>query len=99
MICVSAKVAKVAKPATPLLLAFSMKASLRKQVEDHLRHDWDGARFPPALAQRIIMANCQRTLCILANRAGDFSNYFWPGVLDRVLSVSHSLALRDTKAI
>jgi hypothetical protein len=38
MICVSAKVAKVAKPATSLLLATSMKASLRKQVEDHLRH-------------------------------------------------------------
>jgi hypothetical protein len=46
MICVAAKVAKVAKPATSLLLAFLMKASLRKHVEDYLRHAWDEARFP-----------------------------------------------------
>jgi hypothetical protein len=43
MICVSAK---GAKSATSLLLVFSMKASLRKEVEDHLRHAWDEARFP-----------------------------------------------------
>lgn len=60
-----------------------MKASLREQAEDDLRHIGGDAR-DSQLGRRMIMSNGQRTPCILAMRAANFSNYFWPGGRDKI---------------